>query len=258
MSLIGGIYNLATGPIDQIRGMQNEQIAKNELIKQKNAYNQNTQKFGEELQGQVDQGIQQREGVLNAYNQYAQTGLSEEAKSLYSDLATRGMSTSIGATRDRRGGLAGIGSMNQTFLDSAREISSMDAELQKQRMQEALGYRSNMTESNIRDRSIPLQYQIGRSEGMENREFSEIDADLDYARAMIGAGKEKVASGIDSIGSTIEQGAAIYLTGGLSGMGGDGVGSPNPTDSYSENYKRDLKQGKRDLRRSNFNKFWNG
>lgn len=219
MGLIGGIYSMAISPLQKSRGRQQENQAKNDLLKQKIEYNYNTNKFSEELQGQVDKAIQGRESVMNDYRQYASTGLSEESKSLYSDIANTGLATNIAATRDRRGGLVGIGGLQRSFLDNAREVSAMDAEIQRQKMQEALGYGATMQEQNTQSRLMPLQYQMNRSEGMEARRFSEIDANLDYARGMIGAGQQNMASGVDQIGNFVEQGAAMYLTGGLSGLG---------------------------------------
>lgn len=240
---VGDIWQIAQGVKQKKEGLKAEAGGAAMDFVTGLKYDANTKQNQQAIESLTKQAEQERSNLLSKYAEFGRTGMSEEAKSLYSDMMSRNMSTAIGASRDRRGGLMGMGSLYQSTADSARELAAMDAEVQRQNYMQYLGYGERASEANISGRMMPLQYQIQRQEGLENRAFSKADAETDYGRAMYGAGQQNIVSGVQGIENSVMQTAGFLFGAGILGAGGAAAGGAAGGAASGGLYQGGLGQG---------------
>ena len=123
--------------------------------------------------------------------QMAVQGLPEAQRQAYLDDQQRSLQAAMRSSSDRRGGLGIISQIQSTQERSNRELLQMDVDARRENMMFAM-----------KNREIVAGYKDKRFE----HDFNQYTADLDYARAIRGAGMQNVSSGIDTAIGGIGQG----------------------------------------------------
>tara|TARA_R100000664_G_C2760110_1_gene150825 strand:- start:18081 stop:19040 length:960 start_codon:yes stop_codon:yes gene_type:complete len=128
------------------------------------------------------------EAEMRAYQ-----GLPDEQKAAFLDNQQRAAQTALRSSSDRRGGLGMISQIQAQQDRSSLQLLQQDVAARDKnilRAQEA--------------RNVMAAYREKRFQ----HDYSEYSADLDYARAQIGAGMQNVAGGLVTAGSAIQTGIA--------------------------------------------------
>ena len=135
--------------------------------------------------------------------QRAYLGLPEAQKRAFIENQQRTRQAALRGNADRRGGLGTLQALNQNENLSNRQLLLDDTAARDKNIQRAMDARSVMA-----------GYKMKRFE----HKYNEYSADLDYARAMQGAGQQNVAKGINTVASSA-----------MSFAGAGGFGDPGGT-----------------------------
>ena len=120
-------------------------------------------------------------------------GLPEEQKRQFIENQQRAAQAALRSSSDRRGGLGMISQIQSTTDRTSADLLTRDVQAQRENMMMAMTARQTMAD-----------YKQQRFE----HEYNEYAADLDYARAMQGAGMQNMQSGIMQGISGVGQGLA--------------------------------------------------
>lgn len=121
---------------------------------------------------------------LNQAQNAALQGLPEEQKQQYLSNLQRGTAQSLASSGSRRGGLAGIASINQNQNDAYANMLAMDSQARQQNQNQLYGMRQNMAD--YKDQA----WQINKS-----NPYYEATA---QNNAMIGAGMQNMSQGFQA------------------------------------------------------------
>jgi hypothetical protein len=130
------------------------------------------------------------EAEMRAYQ-----GLPDEQKSAFLDNQQRAAQTALRSSSDRRGGLGMISQIQAQQDRSSLQLLQADVSARDKnilRAQEA--------------RNVMASYRDKRFE----HEYNEYSADLDYARAQVGAGMQNVAGGLTTAAGALQSGIAHH------------------------------------------------
>ena len=130
-------------------------------------------------------------------------GLPDEQKSAFLDNQQRAAQAAMRSSSDRRGGLGMI-----SQIQSQQDRSSL------QMLQQDVAARDKNIERAMQARNVMASYRDKRFQ----QEYNEFSADLDYARAQVGAGMQNVAGGLITAASAVQTGMAYS-----DGSFGDGI-----------------------------------
>ena len=108
-------------------------------------------------------------------------GLPEEEKRLFIENLQRNRSASLRSISDRRGGLQSISNAQSVSDRSSLSLLQMESDRRRQNMMLAM-----------QNRSVLADYKTKQFE----HEYNEYTADLDYARAIQGAGMQNMQQGV--------------------------------------------------------------
>lgn len=125
-------------------------------------------------------------------------GLPDEQKAAFLDNQQRAAQAAMRSSSDRRGGLGMI-----SQIQSQQDRSSL------QMLQQDVAARDKNIERAMQARNVMASYRDKRFQ----HEYNEYSADLDYARAQVGAGQQNVAGGLMTAASAIQTGMAYSDTG---------------------------------------------
>jgi len=184
-----------TGAYQMYKGNQQEKEGKNAL---KNLVAPNYQ-IPEELQKNLT------ESELRALE-----GLPTAQKNQYIQNVQRQQQETLNAAADRKGGLLGIQESARNATDAYTNLVSMDAEARVRNQQQV--QQNRLAIADAKDKQFA--YKEGRyQDGLQS------------AQAMIGAGKQNFAGGLDTIaGSALQAGSMLLANG-----GGNKVGNTDTT-----------------------------
>ena len=137
-------------------------------------------------------------------------GLPPEQKQAFLDNQQRALQAAMRSSSDRRGGLGIISQLQGQQNISNRQLMLDDIKARQDNMKFAM-----------QQREVMAGYKMKRFE----HEYNEYSADLDYARAITGAGMQNQQSGLNQMIT----GAAGGIAGGIAGAaaGGGGGGTSN-------------------------------
>lgn len=138
----------------------------------------------------------------------AYQGLTDEQKRQFLENQQRTSQAALRSSSDRRGGLGMISQIQAQENLSNRQLLQADMSAQEANIQKAM-----------EARSVMAAYKDKRFE----HQYNEYVSDLDYARAQIGAGKQNIAGGLNTIASSAMTVAGAGGFGNLGGAGAQGA-----------------------------------
>ena len=148
-------------------------------------------------------------------------GLPPEQKQAFLDNQQRALQSAMKSSSDRRGGLGIISQLQGQQNVSNRQLMLDDISARRENMQQAM-----------QQREVVAGYKMKRFE----HQYNEYSADLDYARAIQGAGIQNQQAGMDSMITGAGQGIAGSTAAGAewTNVGADDAGflaaqTNNPT-----------------------------
>lgn len=158
------------------------------------------------------------------YKQYLQskmtqanTGLPGAALGLYSQEASRAMNAGLNALRNKRSLLGGVGSINQSGMDSALKMAGMQADALRRARGEAdqalMQYGSLQQREDMRKLDEQAQYWTTRKQ----------ESDQSISAALKGVGAA-LGSSINPYSGETEEGLGEMFKGLFKGKGGGKVG----------------------------------
>jgi len=130
------------------------------------------------------------EAEMRAYQ-----GLPDEQKSAFLDNQQRAAQTALRSSSDRRGGLGMI-----SQIQAQQDRSSLDL------LQQDVAARDKNVLRAQEARNVMASYRDKRFE----HEYNEYSADLDYARAQVGAGMQNIAGGLTTAAGAVQSGIAHH------------------------------------------------
>ena len=136
-------------------------------------------------------------------------GLPPEQKQAFLDNQQRALQAAMRSSSDRRGGLGIISQIQGQQNISNRQLMLDDIKARQDNMKFAM-----------QQREVMAGYKMKRFE----HEYNEYSADLDYARAITGAGMQTQQSGMNQMIT----GVAGGIAGGIAGSVGTGAKTANP------------------------------
>ena len=156
-----------------------------------------TKQEGQEMESALDKPIFQIPPEIAKNMSMAEKmeyqGLPEEQKQAYLDNQQRALQSALRSSSDRRGGLGIISQLQGQQNISSRELLLQDVAARRENMQQAM-----------QQREVMAGYKMKRFE----HQYNEYSADLDYARALQGAGMQNIQSGTAAMISGVGQGIA--------------------------------------------------
>lgn len=131
-------------------------------------------------------------------SRYAQEGLPQESLNYYADQSARTMASGISSIGSLRSGVAGVGGLATSVLDSTRRLAAMDSEARLQNRQRWFEQRANLQQQ----QQTAFDYEMGYDMLERARYLSEMSA-----------GREQFTAGAQGIVNIA--GAQLGTTGGF-------------------------------------------
>lgn len=126
---------------------------------------------------------------LGQANQQSLQGMSQESKNYAETQSNRNAAYALSQSNSRKGGLAGLGAINQNQNDFASQMATQDAAVRAQNMDKLAGARQTMAD--YKDQA----FKFNKVDPYQEKQAQ--------ANALIGAGTQNISGGLMSAGSDL-------------------------------------------------------
>lgn len=166
--------------------------------------------------------------ALNRYEALSKQGIPEEQKAIAQRNIDRNTTNMLAQQSSRRGGLAGVGRLNQQNTDANVDMLAMDANIRLQNQMKFADVAPQLE-------AAETQFRYGRDAKMENINFQDIYDNRAYGRALEGAAYQNWQEGWGQLDSDIMTWMGMGMGGGGAGGGQGGGGNSGQQDYSSMN-----------------------
>lgn len=217
-----GFGQMGQGIIQYAKGKKAQKEYDEKRPKLEADYNQKTADYEAYIQRQSNMLSDAMARGQERYKKLADQGIPEQQRQNYLRDVDRNTTSTLSQSSSRRGGLAGLGQLNQNNTDAYSDLLQMDAGARMQNQQRYAEVAPQFEAQGIAAQSAPYQFRYARDSRMEGRNFQDIYDTRAYGRAMEGAGVQNFNEGWAQVDTDVQN--MFKMMSGMGAMGGGGSG----------------------------------